>query len=139
MAPKIYDAAAVFAMMGGVLLQGFAEGEFLQYEQEDDSVKALQGPDGEVALTLRRNTLGTLTATLMQTSESNAKLSAMLLLQGQPGYVFPSCKVVNVNGGETVNASKAWIMGPPSTSFGDEAGTREWKIQGAFVVMNKGA
>jgi hypothetical protein len=137
--PKTYDAGGVFATYGGALLEGYAEGEFLSYEQENDSISAAQGPDGEVALTIRQNTLGTLTVRLMQTSAANASLSTMLHLQAQPGYTFPACEVYNVNGGESVTASKAWLMGPPATVFGDESGVREWKIQGPFVVLNKGA
>jgi hypothetical protein len=131
MTPKIYDAKNVTLMIGGLLIDsGYADGEFIRIEAEQDAFAAVQGTDGEVTRSKTNNTLFTATLTLMQTSSGNSKLTALHtldLLADNGAGVGPF--LVKDRSGTALAAGVCWIARPPDPTYDKTATSREWKIQ----------
>ncbi len=88
------------------------------------------GSDGEAARSKSNDKSGRMTIQLLQTSPSNAILSAFALADEVTpgGAVFPfACK--DLNGGSLHTAQTGWIVKKPDAEYVVEAGPREWIIE----------
>lgn len=140
MAVKIYDANEVTCNFTGLPIEsGYADGEFIRIEQDNESFVAVQGTDGQVTRSKTNQDLTTVTIILMQTSEGMSKLSAILntdLLAGNGAGVGPI--LIRDRQGLAVFEGDAWIKGPPKASYDRPATAREWALHVANVVRFDG-
>jgi len=132
MTTKIYDADQVAIIIAGrPLLGGFADGEFVRIERESPAFDDVVGTDGEVSRSKTNDNRATVTVLLMQTSDSNAILSALhnqdKIATGGSG-VGPL--VIKDLQGTTLYASgECWVRSTPNASFDRTATSREWEIR----------
>ena len=129
---KIYDADQVAIVFANIPIQsGYADGEFARIVQTDKSFTTKTGTDGEVTRSKTKQKVTEVTITLMQTSSSNALLSALLttdeLLQNGAG-VGPLL-ITDLQGTSLFEAQLAWISGPPEVVYDREATGRAWPIE----------
>ncbi len=129
MALKTYDPRKHDIVFAGILInEGLADGTFLTITPETPGFSTKVGVDGEVTRTRSHDRRATATVTLMQTSEVNARLSALYAadraaVNGQGVGSF----FVQDRGGDTVlRSSKAFISDGPDVTLAAEAETREW-------------
>lgn len=111
---------------------GFTEsGSFLSFERSVDRATLASSVDGNhTARVLRRNKAGTLTLSLMQTSESNDVFTHIGILDEESHsnkYLF-SILIKDMSGRTVMSASQAFLGNDPSVSFSDGIETREWTI-----------
>jgi hypothetical protein len=126
-----YNPAEVDLIYGPVKCEGYAEGEFVTMDQEEDTFLKVVGTDGELARSLNQNDATVITFKLLQTSKSNALLSALLQLDKLTGGRSPQVLLVKDRSGFTLNAfPTAWIVKPPAQSLDKQATAREWQIIG---------
>lgn len=127
---RTYNSARVLVLVGGVPLQGFAEGTFVEIAPQADRVSSKAGADGEVARSIVPDKRHMITITLQQTSPSNDVLSGMAAADELSGGGLPVPVLVQDLSGRTVFATDVgWISKAPSLSFGAESGEREWTIE----------
>lgn len=127
---RTYNSARVLVLYGGVPLQGFAEGTFVEIAPMADRVTSKAGADGEVARSIVPDKRHTVTITLQQTSPSNDVLSASAHADELSGGGLPAPLLVQDLSGRTVFATDvAWVARAPSLTFSAESGEREWAFE----------
>jgi len=127
-----YAPDEVILVFGPVILGGFAEGTFVNWEYNEDFFNLIVGVDGESARGKSNNNSCRVTATLMQTSAANDLLTAIMALD----ILSPNGDGINPlllkdNNGRTLQtAESAWIVKPPATSFNRSPdANREWVFE----------
>lgn len=129
---KIYDADQVSCVAFNIPIDsGYADGEFIRIQQTEKSFKSKTGTDGEVTRSKMNQKITVVTITLMQTSDSNAKLSGILNLDeaGQNGAGVGPILVRDRQGTSVFEAQYGWITGPPEVVYDREAEGRAWEIE----------
>lgn len=132
---KIYDANEVSLVVAGLIIDsGYADGEFVKFEQDSDDFSDVVGTDGEVTRSKTNDRRFTATVTLMQTSDGNSKLTALNNLDrnASNGAGVGPFLLKDRSGTALYAASKCWVAKPPDAGFGKEASSREWKIRGVY-------
>jgi hypothetical protein len=126
-----YDPDLVQVIFAAVPLSGFAEDEFVSIEEDGKIFDFVKGVDGDISRSKIKGVTALLTVTLMQTSKSNAVLSAIVtqdLLSGGGAGVSP-CMILDANGVSMFAAATSWVEQRPKAGYGAKAGPREWKIR----------
>lgn len=131
---KQYDSNQVTVSYGGHTVQGYADGTFVNVERNNDGYGQVSGADGEVTINTNNDKTGTVTITLMQTSESNAILAAFYEAQelasaaGAPLVLQPLLVRNELTGLDLHTAAEAFITKPSAVGYGKESTEREWVI-----------
>ena len=128
---KIYDADQVTLIAVGVLLDsGFADGEFCTLEMADDAFKSYVCTDGEIVWSKTNNFLAKLTVILSQSSDGNAKLSAIHELDKKtPGGKGVAPWMIRDRQGTSLYQGRfSRIAKAPDVSLGREVSERKWEI-----------
>src|SRR6266566_1512244 len=113
-----YNPAEVDLVFGPVKVEGFADGEFVSLDQEEDTFLKVVGADGELARSLNANDATVITFKLLQTSISNTLLSGLLQLDKLTGGRSPQAILIKDRSGFTIQAFQyGWIVKPPAQSF----------------------
>lgn len=128
-----YNPDLVTITVGGVLIQGYADGEFVTIDHPGDQFLDEVGTDGEVAMSPSNDRRMTLTIKLLQTSQSNAYLSSLMNAQLNTSPTpTVEIQVEDVGGGTLAYGAESWITKWPASSMDRTAKSREW----AFRVAN---
>lgn len=142
MTVKIYDSKEVSIIICGIPIDsGYADGEILKIEQDEEDFKKVTGTDGEVTRSKTNNRGARVTLRLMQTSDGNASLSALNAKdKAQAGGAGVGSFLVKdrTNGTVKYSAESCWIAKPPSVSFDKTATAREWMIDLADLTRSDG-
>src|SRR6478609_1925198 len=77
MSVKTYAPNQVKIVMGALPISGLAEDTFVTVTEIGEGIASVVGVDGEVARSMSRDSRLRITLTLMQTSASNAALTAL--------------------------------------------------------------
>ena len=136
MAVKTYDPKQIIVTFGGNILSGFADGTFVVAERNEDMWTTQIGTDGEDTRSKSNNRSGLITVSLMQTSDSNAVLSALALTDEASSAAALPLQIKDNSGNTLLIAETAWIKKMPSVEYGREAGPREWAFETGVLVMN---
>lgn len=133
MGVKTFDPKQVQVIIGGNQITGFADGEFVNVERDEDTFTKVVGADGEVSRSKSNNRSGTLTLTLLQTSASNDILSAIMIADELSNSGIVPVYIKDTLGTSVLFAGEGWIMKPPAHANDKEITNREWAIQLASV------
>jgi len=133
MAVKTYDPKQVQLIIGGAPIGGFADGEFISVERDEDTFTKVAGADGEVSRSKSNNKMGELTVTLLQTSASNAILSAFMLADELSNSGVIPIFIKDSLGTTTLFSAEGWVKKPPAVSYDKELTDREWTFDLANV------
>ena len=124
-----YDPKKVVMIFGGVPLGGYADGTFLEISPNDEEgMKKVVGADGEVARAQSNDNTNQVVFTLMQSSQSNAHLSAVRNADKLTGKAIQPLAITDLNGSTLKYWPQAWIRGDPTEGFGKEVGERQWTL-----------
>lgn len=131
---KTYDPKDYSLIVGGHIVEGWADGTFLTVERTNDTWSDTVGADGEGARAKSNDKRGTFVFTLMQTSLSNSVLSGFHNADElNNGGQVPV--LIKDNNGDTVcEAAAAWVRKPANVELGKEITNREWTL--ATTSMN---
>ncbi len=120
-----YDARKVTIVIGGVIITGFPDGSFVQCEKDNDNFEEVSGAQGDVAIAVNGDQLGTITVTLSQTSPSISYLDSLA-----NNREMTSCWVNSSNEvKETIGGSQAMVKKPANAGFGGSIENREYTIK----------
>ncbi len=126
-----YDPDDVSAVFAGIPIAGYADGTFVEIEQDEDDFSLTVGSDGEACRAKTNNRAASMTVTLLQSSATNdllsAKRNADILTPSGDGI---GAFMVKDNSGTTVcNAQKAWIVKPPAVVYSRGVEARAWTFK----------
>ena len=128
----IYDPNEVSIVVCGIPIEGgFADGTFIEVDQDANDFDDIVGTDGDVTRSKTNDRRGTITITLMQSSESNALLSALSNVdRSKSNGAGVGPLLIKDNQGTTFFAGEhSWIQKPPAAAFGKTAGPRAWLVR----------
>lgn len=134
-----YDPSKVIVTIGGVIVSGFGDGDFITAKYDEDRYKKYSGADGEVSRSKTASRAGSVEVVLAQTSKANDELSALfnLALFGGTDGVFP-IGVADLSGRTVIAAAKCWIKTAPDATFGVEVTDRTWTFDTADLSFQIG-
>ena len=119
---KTYDPKKVVVVFGSIAITGFDEGTFIAIETQGDGISAIVGCDQEIVRTISPDSiLKKITITLLQSSDSNEKLSLIHDADNQSGYGILGMSIKDLSGTTVLKASEAWIMKKPTVQRGKTA------------------
>lgn len=135
---KTYDPAKVSVIVGGHIVEGYADGEFVTATRNSDTFSRQGGASGEQTRAKSNDRSGTFTITLMQSSVSNAVMQGFALADevGNAGLVPVLIK--DSNGSELATAEQAWIQKPSDKGFAKEVGDRQWVLETGELIFAGG-
>jgi hypothetical protein len=127
---KTYDPKKIDIIFAGIRIGGFADGTFLKIAPKSPRFTSKSGVDGEVTRSRMHDTRRDVEFTLMQTSETNDRLSAVFKadvdsVNGEGVGAF----MVQDRNGSTLIEGTAYITTDPDAEFAGEAGPRVWKLE----------
>lgn len=130
MSVKTYAPSRVKVVLGAIALSGLAEDTFVTVAEIGEGISSVSGVDGEVARAMSRDSRLRITVTLLQTSASNAHLSALHQAdKATDGDGAVPVAVTDLRGKSLHAADSAWIVKNPEAGYGAKVGTREWVIE----------
>lgn len=135
MSVKTYNPKEVTVSFGGNVLTGYAEGTAVTVEYNEDAWTLQVGVDGEGTRSKSNNRSGRVTLSLMQSSLSNAILTAIAEADRLSNSgALPLLVKDNSSRGSQHMAETAWIVRVPSAEYAIEAGPREWVFETDTMV-----
>lgn len=123
-----YSPKDVNVSFFGIAITGFAPDSFIRCRRNSDILMETVGSQGELSLTHNADKTGEVEIELMQTSESNLLLSALMLGLEYSGNVIPVGEVIiqDPSGSALVLVSNAYIKKMPEVELGAEQTSRVW-------------
>ncbi len=137
---KFHDADQIALWFNGVLIQGFADGEYYSIEQSSPGFTSVAGTDGEVARSKSNDRRAKVTLKLLQTSSVNAQLSAIHQndLNAPGGAGVGDFLMQDLQGTTLAQGSQCWITKYPDGKEDRTATSVEWEIEIANVNRTVG-
>lgn len=130
MSVKTYAPNQVKIVMGALPISGLAEDTFVSVTEIGEGIASVVGVDGEVARSMSRDSRLRITLTLMQTSASNAALTALHQAdRATDGNGAVPISVTDLRGTSLHASDAAWIVKMPDAGYGAKVGSREWTIE----------
>lgn len=136
---KTYDAKQVIITFNGVIVNDFADGDFVTISGLSDNFESVQGADGSENRNNKNITGADVSIICSQTSTTNDQFSALFLLDKVSNTGKGPLLIKDLNGTSILESGQAFIMGYPDTNFGNALGTREWKIRAPNCIINIGS
>jgi hypothetical protein len=138
MAVNQYDPDLVDIVIDVATMSGFQEDSICEFEFDDEFYEIVKGVDGDISRSRKVARTGKLTIKLLNTSKSNAVLSALMA----PGFtsgngtadVF-AVLIRDRNGASLVSCDKCWIQKPATVVHAGKAQARDWVIMMSKPIM----
>lgn len=138
MATKTYNSRKVTCALGTHSVTGFADDSFITIEPLGDGVSSKSGCDGEVARAIDPNEQYSVKITLLQTSDSNSYLQEQYNNDIANGNGEFPILIKDLLGNFLFSADAAWVVKPPSRTYGKETNNREWELQTGPATVSEG-
>lgn len=135
---KEYLPDEVSIVLGAILVDGYADGEFVSVEHDENDWNLYQGASGDATRARSNKRSATIAFTVQQTAECNDLLSALRLLDLATGKGKVPLLIRDGSGRAVFAAEAAWIEKAPTASFSGETQTRTWTIRTHELVANHG-
>jgi hypothetical protein len=136
---KTFDPKDYSLIVGGHIVEGFADGTFLLASRNRDTFALTVGADGEAARAKSNDKSGTLVFTLLQTSASNTVLSGFAQADELSNGGTVPVLVKDNNGDTVIEAAIAWVRKPADVELSNEITNREWTIESGNMTMLVGS
>lgn len=128
-----FDFKRVSVIVGGIRIQGFADGEGVSVELDDDLYQKVTGADGDVSRARRNGLAASAKLTLMQTSPSNDILSGFAILDRTLNAGIVPFMIKDLLGTSVIFSAYGWVKKLPAYTAGKELSNREWILDLANV------
>lgn len=135
---RTYSPDLVSVIIGERPITGFADGESITAERNNDAFTRVIGMTGEGARVRSNDRSGKITLKLMQTSPDNEYLSTLFNEDEATAARVFNVMIRDQNGTSLHEAQTAWIVKPANASFGKELADREWMIECDNLKMFSG-
>lgn len=121
---SVYDPGLVKASLGGIVFDGFAEGDMIDVEMLGDGTKVQVGTTGESAFTRSYNRSAKLTFSIMETSKVNAALT----LYWQGGNPSKPFGLASLSTGAVLASGAGMLERVPGVTYSNEVPVRKWVV-----------
>lgn len=128
------DPKDVTVIVGGKIIEGFGP-DMITVEREANAIEDEIGADGDVARRVSNDRRGTIRISLLQTSRSNAVLSAFAVADELTGDVILPVVIKDQRGNDLHLAPNAWVRKMPSTRYRMGVEMREWELRTNYLNM----
>lgn len=126
---KEYSFLDTLLLVNGVEISGFDEGDdVITLDRINDSASHKIGTDGEMTVSISADRSGTVVFRLMQSSDSNKYLSALITSQENGAFVPIFVQFKDTRGNDLGSGTQGYITRPASMSRGTNANAQEWTI-----------
>jgi len=136
-----YDPTKLTVIVGGVIVSGFIDGDFITAKRDEDLYMKRVGADGHVARARNGNKSGSIEIKLLQSSPAVNELSALVALDNFlfDGDILIPIQIVSPgDGAELVVSTQSWLKTPPEIVFGKEVGERSFLFDCADLKLSLG-
>ena len=133
-----YDPSEVSVIIGGHIVEGGVEGDFVSVVRDEDSFTYMGDINGGGTRSRNPNRAGKITIKLQASSPSNSFLSSLVAADELNGSgIVPS--LVKDNSGNDLHAAEAsYIVKPADSAYSKEVGEREYIVQCENLKMFSG-
>lgn len=133
MAVLQYDPKQFSLIIGGNIISGFADDDYIEVERDTDAFSKKVGVDGIVTRAKNNDRSGHVIIRIMQSSSSNNALSTLALAdeKNMSGSVPVLCK--DGSGFSVFSSLAGWVKKFPKTSWKKEVTMWEWTIDCAAL------
>ena len=141
MTSSTYDTTKLTVIVGGVIVTGFSDGDFITAKRDEDLHMKRVGADGHVARARNGNKSGTIEIKLLQSSPAVNQLAALVALDNflfDGDILIPIAIVSPGTGAELVASTQSWLKTPPEMVFGKEVGERTFVFDCADLKLSLG-
>ena len=123
-----YSPRNVNVSFQGIAITGFAPESFIRISRNTEILKETVGSAGNLALTHNADKTGTIEIELMQTSESNIALSALLFAFEFSTDIIPVGQIIiqDPSGSNLTLANNAYLKVAPDVELGADQNSRTW-------------
>lgn len=131
-----YDPKQFVTIIGGNIMDGFSDDDFVEIERDEDAFQKKVGVDGEITRAKSNNRSGKITLRLMQSSGSNDKLSALALLDesiANSGAVAALAK--DGTGRSAFTTDFCWVKKFPKVVYKKGVAFFEWTLDCANLAI----
>jgi hypothetical protein len=130
-----FDFKKCLVLVGGIRIQGFADGEGVSVELDDDLYSKVTGADGDVSRARRHGLAGNGKVTLAQTSQSNDVLMGFAIADRTDNAGVVPFMIKDILGTTAIFVPYAWVKKPPAFTAGKEITNREWMFDFANTEL----
>ena len=134
MAFVTYDVNRVAVIVGGIPMEGFADGTRVTVEFDEEQFTKITGTDGLTTRSKTNNYAGKVRITLQQTSRSNDVLSGLWNADRVNASGVVPVLVKDDSGRTFWTSEHAWVEKMPDQEFGKESSDREWVLETGKLV-----
>lgn len=133
-----YDPKSVLVSVHGKNIQGFSEDAMVEITPLAAVFESVVGADGEVTRVRSHDARVTVKVSLMQSSEGNRILGAILKqdMESANGASIGTVQIEDTQGRTLVSGAEGWVKGYPTQTFGKKVNTREWELEIAHAVVD---
>jgi hypothetical protein len=136
---KTYDAKLLSITFNGIIVNDFADGDFVTIAGMADNFEFVQGADGSENRN-NKNMLGAdVTITVSQTSTTNDLFSLAHTADKLSNTGKGALLIKDLNGTSILSSGQAYIMGYADSNFGNALGTRAWNFRAPNAFVNVGS
>lgn len=132
---KTYDPKSIALTVNGIPISGFADGEFISFEYDEDAFSKVTGADGISSRAKSNNNDGNLTITLQQTSPSNDVLTGIAVADKLSNTGVVPVILKDILGTTTIFSANGWIRRIPQVNYSKEISNREWVLDLSSVEV----
>lgn len=136
MALGIYSFKNASVSIGTIPVSGFNEGDDpISVEISEDAFNLIIGAGGDATRSQSNNDSGLITIRLLQTSESNADLNALHILDKESGTGVVPILIKDNDSSRSVTCGSAWIVKQATVTLGAGANALEWVLASDKIVV----
>ena len=129
-----YSPEEVIVIWGAVQFDGFADGEFVTIELDEDEFTKKAGARGDIVRTENLNKGGNVKVI----TQAESAVNDLIMLQIATKRAYP-LTVKYANGTTLVAGPHCWCKKRPPVAYGKESGNREWMLDVAeFTTYHVG-
>ena len=126
---KQYSFLNTILLINGIEIQGFDEGDdTINLARLNDSTSHKIGTDGEMTLAISADRSGTATFRLMQSSDSNAYMSALVNAQENGAFVPIFMQFKDTVNSDLASGTQGYITKPADIVRGEKPNSQEWVV-----------
>jgi hypothetical protein len=138
MALKSFDMRKTPVTVQGLPLSGFASGDAVTAEFNEDLWTHEVGADGEVTRVYQGKKDATITIRLGMGSSANTTLSNLARTDELTGFTPVKIAIFDMLIGDIIFGNQCWLMKDPGRTFGQDATAKEWVYTVADLRITHG-
>ena len=133
-----YDPKQVQVIVDGNPITGFADGTFVEVEFDEQQWNKVTGADGLTSRAKTNNYAGTITVTLLATSNGNDIMSALWNRDRRNNTGVVNVLIKDATGRTVWSSPQSWVQQMPTQGFSKDTEERAWVIDCANLAGNAG-